>query len=306
MLKLGIMGLSEGNGHPYSWSAIINGDYNEKAMVDCGFLVIPAYLAANRDTLGIDQARVVCVWTQQRKLSEQVATAALIENVVDNKEEMIGQVDAVLLARDDPENHAAMAQPFLDANVPVFIDKPLAITRDDLEYFSEQQAKGKFLMSCSSMRYSAGCQSVRGELDRLGEIELAVVVGKKDWTKYGIHYLEGLFSLLNDPKASAVKHISKTGRDIVYVEFENGILATIHVFQDIAPGGEFNLYGRKGNLQVNHGGAYTAFRNTLVEVIRSFEQGKPRLDFAITKNVITALIAGQESLEQNGKIIELK
>lgn len=306
MLKLGIMGLSEGNGHPYSWSAIINGDYNEKAMVGCGFPVIPAYLAANRDTLGIDQARVVCVWTQQRKLSEQIAAAALIENVVDNKEEMIGQVDAVLLARDDPENHVVMAQPFLDANVPVFIDKPLAISRDDLAYFTEQQAKGKFLMSCSSMRYSAGCQSMRGELDPLGEIELAVVVGKKDWTKYGIHYLEGLFSLLNDPKASTVKHISKTGRDIVYVEFENGTLATIHVFQDIAPGGEFNLYGRKGNLQVDHGGAYTAFRNTLVEVIRSFEQGRPRLDFEKTRNVIATLIAGQESLDQSGKTIELK
>jgi hypothetical protein len=306
MLKLGIVGLSEGNGHPYSWSAIINGDYNEKAMDDCGFPVIPAYLAANRDTLGIDQARVVCVWTQQRKLSEQVAAAALIENVVDQKDEMIGQVDAVLLARDDPENHVAMARPFLEANVPLFIDKPLAITRADLDYFSEQQAKGKFLMSCSSMRYSAGCQSLRGELDQLGEIELAVVVGKKDWTKYGIHYLEGLFSLLNDPRASAVKHISKTGRDIVYVEFENGILATIHVFQDIAPGGEFNLYGRKGNLQVNHGGAYTAFRNTLVEVIRSFEQGKPRLNFEKTRNVIATLIAGQESLDQNGRTIKLK
>ena len=306
MLKLGIMGLSEGNGHPYSWSAIINGDYNDAAMAECGYPTIPAYLAANRDTLGIDQARVVCVWTQDRQLSEKVAAAAMIETIVDEKEDMIGQVDAVLLARDDPKNQVAMAQPFLDADVPLFLDKPLAITRADLDYFSKQHAKGKFLMSCSSMRYSAGCQSLRGNLDKLGEIELAVVVGKKDWPKYGIHYLEGLIALLNDPKVLSVKHITQTGKDIVYVEFENGILATIHVFQDIAPGGEFNLYGRKDHLQVDHGGAYPAFRNTLVEAIRSFEQGKPRLDFEKTRNVISALIAGQESLDQNGKTIVLK
>ena len=55
MLTLGVMGMSEGNGHPYSWSAIINGDYDEKAMADCSYPVIPAYLKANRDTLGIDR-----------------------------------------------------------------------------------------------------------------------------------------------------------------------------------------------------------------------------------------------------------
>lgn len=306
MLKLGVMGMSKGNGHPYSWSAIINGDYNEKLMANCGFPVIPAYLNANRDTLGIDGAKVTHIWTQDRKISEHIASAGLIDNIVDSAEDMIGQVDAVLLARDDPKNHVAMAKPFLDADVPIFIDKPLAMTWNDLDYFAEQHAKGKFIMSCSSLRYSAGLQGARAEIDSLGEIELAVAVGKKDWPKYGIHYLEGLFSLLNDPKAASVRHISKTGRDIVYIEFENGTLATVHVFMDIAPGGELNLYGRKGNLQVDHGGSYPAFRNTLIEAVRSFQQGKPRLDFEKTRNVISTLIAGQESLDKGGETILLK
>ena len=42
-LKLGIIGLSEGNGHPYSWSAIFNG-YDSTAMEECGFQAIPRYL----------------------------------------------------------------------------------------------------------------------------------------------------------------------------------------------------------------------------------------------------------------------
>ena len=306
MLKLGVMGMSKGNGHPYSWSAIVNGDYNPEAMADCGYPVIPVYLKANRALLGIDAAKGTHVWTQDRKISEHCAAASLIDNVVDNIEDMIGQVDAVLLARDDPENHKAMAKPLLDADVPVFIDKPLAMTWVDLDYFAEQHAKGKFIMSSSSMRYSCGVLSARAELDSVGPIELAVVVGKKDWPKYGIHYLEGLFSLLDDPKAVAVKHVSKTTtKDIVYVEFENGILATIHVFMDIAPGGELNVYGRDGNLQVTHGGAYASFRSTLTEAIRSFGQGKPRLDFEKTRNVISALIAGQESLENGGKTVSL-
>jgi len=47
MLKLGVTGMSSGNGHRYCWSAIINGDYNAEEMDKCGYPVIPVFLAAN-------------------------------------------------------------------------------------------------------------------------------------------------------------------------------------------------------------------------------------------------------------------
>lgn len=304
MLKLGILGLSEGNGHPYSWSAIVNGDYDPALMEDCGFPVIPRYLEANTDTLGVDDARVTHVWCQDRAIAKHVAAASHIRTVVDRPEDMIGAVDAVLLARDDPENHVRMASPFIDADVPIFIDKPLAFRRQDLEYFADRVQAGKLILSSSALRYSGGVQAARAELATLGRIRLAVAVGKKDLRKYAIHYLEGMFSLLDDPPARSVRHVSgKSGEDILYIEFENGILATVHVFMDIAPGGELNVYGESGMLQVNHGGAYTAFRNHLVEAIHAFRQGRPRLEFGKTWNVIAALIAARESLESHGQVV---
>ena len=133
-------------------------------MADCGYPVIPAYLAANRNTLGIDDAKVTHIWTQDRKMSEHCAAACKIDSVVDELTDMIGQVDAILLARDDPENHVKMVKPFIDAGIPVFIDKPLAFCKDDLDYFTAQHDKGKFIMSSSAMRYSAGIQSQRDQL----------------------------------------------------------------------------------------------------------------------------------------------
>ena len=305
MLNLGVIGLSEGNGHPYSWSAIINGEYDQEVMEDCGYEVIPQYLRANRDTLGIDEARVTHIWTQDRALSEHVATASKIETVVDNLEDLVGAVDAVLLARDDPENHVAMAKPFLAADVPIFIDKPLAFCREDLEWFTEQQRQGKFLMSASALRYSSGNQSTRAVLHTAGDIELVIAVGKKDLRKYAIHYLEGVFSLLGDPTAVAVRHVGEAGRDILRVDFENGTVAMFYVFKDIAPGGGVSVYGSEGILQFTHGGAYPSFRASLVEAIRSFRAGKPRLDFQKTRNVIGALIGARESLENGGRTISL-
>jgi len=306
MLKLGIVGMSAGNGHPYSWAAIINGDYNEKTMADCGFAGIPLYLAANCDTLGIDEAQVTHIWAQERKISEHIAQASLIDNITENLEDMIGQVDAILLARDDPENHVQMAKLFIEADVPIFIDKPLAITTDDLNYFAEQNAAGKFFMSCSSMRYATENRTVTQEIDSLGTIELATAVGKKDWAKYGVHMLEGLFALLDDPKAVSVKHISKSHKDIVYIEFETGLIATVHLFYDITPTFQVSIFGTDGWRLIEYKNWYAMFRDNLNEFIRSVRQGKPRLDFAKTRNIIQTLIAGKESLEQNGKTIVLR
>lgn len=305
MIKMGVIGMSEGNGHPYSWSAIINGDYNEKAMADCGYAGIPVYLKANRETLGVEGAKVTHVWTQDRKISEHIAAASLIDNAVEEREDLIGHVDAVLLARDDPGNHKQMAKPFIDAGIPIFIDKPLAITANDLNYFAEQYDAGKFIMSCSSMRYATENGAVRPEIASLGKIELATAVGKKDWVKYGVHMLEGLFALLDDPKAVSVTHISKSGKDIVYIEFETGLVATVHLFDAISPTFQVSLFGTDGWRMIEYKNWYAMFRDNLIEFTRSVQQGKSRLDFSKTENVIRTLIAGQESLTRSGKSVKI-
>ena len=42
-LRLGLIGTSKDNGHPYSWSAIING-YDKKKIKNCGYTIISNYL----------------------------------------------------------------------------------------------------------------------------------------------------------------------------------------------------------------------------------------------------------------------
>jgi predicted dehydrogenase len=305
MLKLGIIGMSEGNGHPYSWSAIINGNYDRVEMARCGFAVIPLYLAANNDTLGIDNAQVTHVWTQEKSLSAHIAAASLIDNIVARPDDMIGEVDAVLLARDDSENHVAMARPFIDAGIPIFVDKPLASTISDLAYFADVSASGKFIMSCSSMRYASESRAVKTILASLGSIELATAVGNKDWLKYGVHMLEGLFALLDDPIAVSARHIGASHKDIVYIEFETGLVATVYLFYDIVPTFQISLFGQNGWRLIEYNNWYAMFRDNLVEFVRSVRQGKPRLAFDKTRNIIRTLIGAQESLARDGKAISL-
>lgn len=305
MIKIGVIGMSPGNAHPYSWSSIINGAFDTDEINRIGYPAVANYLEANKDTLGIPGAEVTCVWTQDRSISESIAKTCKIARIAENLEDMIPWVDAVLLCRDDPENHVAMAKPFLDAGIPLFVDKPLAITMDDLRYFSEENAKGKFLMSCSSMRFANECRIVKQEINALGKLELATAVGKKDWVKYGVHLLEALFSLLDDPRPASVKYIGKTDKDIVYIEFENGLQATVHLFMDIAGTFQLSLFGQQGWRLMDIKNSYSMFRDNIIDFIRSVQEGSPRLSFDKTENIIRTVIAAKESKKRDGETIEM-
>lgn len=305
MITIGIVGMSEGNAHPYSWSSIINGRFDGNEITKVGYPAVTKYLEVNADTIGISGARVTHVWTQDSAISESIARSAGIAHVASSLEEMASEVDAVILARDDPEQHVAMSRPFIEAGVPLFIDKPLAITRDDLAWFSDKHAGGKFIMSCSSMRYSVQCRAVKTEMESLGALEFASAVGKKDWDKYGIHILEGLFALLDDPEPLRVTHVGKSGKDMVHIEFKDGFQAMIHLFMEIAPTSQISLFGQKGWRLIEIKNPYSMFRDTIIEFVRSVEEGAPRISFDKTSRLISTLIAAKESLEQGGKTIYL-
>ena len=305
MIKLGIIGMSAGNAHPYSWSSIINGHFDAEEIRRIGYPAVASYLEANRDTLGIPGAQVVCVWTQDRAISASIAKSSNITHIVDTPEEMIPLVDAVLLSRDDPENHVAMAKPFIEAGIPIYIDKPLASSKEDLKYFDEQVSKGKFIMSCSSMRFANEGRIVKQGIENLGKIELATAVGKKDWIKYGVHMVEAMFSVLDDPTPLRVRSVGEKDREIVTIDFDNGTKATVHLFMDICGTFQISVFGQNGWRLIDIQNSYSQFRETIIEFLRSIDEGHVRLPFYKTKNIINTILAAIESREQGGTLINM-
>ena len=92
-IKIGIIGMTEGNGHPYSWSAMFNKYIKEAMTAECPFPVIPVYLnKENYDTMGIPGAKIEVICCNDRKDAEHVAKCSLIPNLVDKPEDMIGMV----------------------------------------------------------------------------------------------------------------------------------------------------------------------------------------------------------------------
>ena len=196
MLRVGIIGLSPGNGHPYSWSAIFNG-YDPEEMENCGFDSIPQYLE-QQDWPGasIKGAKVTHVWTQSKVLSERIARASLIPNVVTDVNEMVLKIDALLLARDDAERHKEFAAPFLRAGIPVFVDKPPALSISSLrELYALETSSGK-VFSCSALRFSRVLDISESELGAGGKLRGVNAIAPKGWAEYAVHIIEPVLRLL--------------------------------------------------------------------------------------------------------------
>ncbi len=305
MIKLGIIGMSEGNAHPYSWSSIINGQFDGDEISQVGYPAVATYLEANKETLGIPEAVVTHVWCQEREIAESIAHSSGIAKVVDNMVDMIGEVDAVILGRDDPENHVAMAKPFVEVGVPIFIDKPLVYSQDDVDWFAAKVEQGNFIMSCSSMRYANECRIAKQELGALGKIELVTAVGKKDWKKYGIHLLEAVFSVLDDPRAISVQHIGELDKEIVHVRLDSGADIMLHLYQHISGTFQVTFFGQEGWELVDIRNSYSMFRDNMIEFVRSVQEGKPRLCFKKTQQLMTILIGAKDSYDQGGRVVLL-
>lgn len=260
--------MSEGNGHPYSWSAIFNG-YDPAYMKDCPYPAIPVYLGEHKfpeDGLS-HLGQVTHVWTQDRASSEHIAAAAKIAYVVDEPGDMIGHIDAVLLARDDAENHYEMALPYIQAGLPIFIDKPLALSVSDAKAIIDaEQYKGQ-VFTCSSLRYAKEMELTETEKEQIGKIHYIEGSVMKKWETYAIHVIEPLVAQMPGRGAFlGVKDVKKNGTRQVLVEWEN-LSAYIKVTGSLPAPIQLSFFGDKGSVDKKFFNSYDCFKTSLEKFV---------------------------------------
>ena len=300
-IRLAMLGMIPGNGHPYSWSAIING-YDPVAMADCPYPAIPVYLGAEPlESVRIHGAQVTHIWTDNPCDAPRVARASRIPNVVDRMEDVIGHVDAVIIATDDGTDHVRRARPFVEANLPVFVDKPLATTREELAQFIAWRNRGARILSSSGLRYAPAFRSLRGQKWRW--ITFSCI---KKWETYGIHAVEPIYTVLGPGFVEA--RGEKIGNaTMVHLTHQCGTLFTVAVLDEAAKSfGVAHAYGATEHRVVLQNDPYLSFRNQLLAVIDWVRTGIDPFPFEHTVELMAAIIAGSESLAAGGKPVAIQ
>lgn len=299
MKSFGILGVSEGNGHPFSYSCIING-YSPEGLASSGWPGIYDYVRRRHASeFGIDGWRVTHAWTQDPEITGRLCAAARIPNKVENYLDLLGKVDAVIVARDDFENHFSMVKPFLEAGLPVFVDKPLSVDLSELRIYKPYLEKGQ-LMSCSGMRYARELDESRANLAVFGRVKLIRGAIVLSWEKYGVHLLEAMLAMTPahpvSVRMAVADHASAT------IRLDDGVLLQIDALGESARTFHVGLFGTERTAAFDITDNFSMFRRMLWEFARSIQDGRPAIAPEKTLEIMRVLIAGRISHAENREV----
>ena len=305
-IKLALVGKLPDNDHPYSWSAIVNG-YDPAALSDCPNAIIRKYLAAeSREQFGIPGVEISHIWCDHQADAQRVARVSRIPNVVLRPEDVIGAVDAVLIPTDRGEEHLERARTFVEANVPVFIDKPLTTVEEHLSQFIDWQRSGKALMSSSALRYAREFQACRQQISEIGSLRLIVVTTCRSWERYGIHALEAAYPILSQGWV----RLTNTGSEqaaVVHARHASGVDLVATAVEDMDGGlGVMTLYGTAGFVQAQFGDSFFAFKAQLEDFVAYLRTGVAPYPFSETVELTRMIIAGMRSRDAGGCTVMLE
>lgn len=299
MIRFGVIGISEGNGHPFSFSAIING-YSDDGMAKAGWPFIYSYLKRRDPSeFGFNNCRVTHAWTQDAEITRQLCAASQIPHAVSDPGEMIGQVDAIILARDDYDNHFKMGMPFLKAGLHVFIDKPLSLDIDELRRFRPYLETGK-LFSCSAMRFARELDEPRSAIEEYGTIRLVRGAILNYWENYGVQMVEAILNTIRSQPMSI--RAMECNHDSFAIRMNDRSLLQIDTLGDIGRCFRVDLFGTRKITSHEIVDNFSMFRRMLWHFMQSINSGLPSIDPEHTLDVMRLLIAGRKSRKEKTEV----
>ncbi|MDB4706223.1 Gfo/Idh/MocA family oxidoreductase, partial [Verrucomicrobia bacterium] len=252
--------------------------FNANAMDACPYPGIRDYL--QKQTYPDDfltRAKVVSVWCEDRDRSSSIAAFANIPHVAENLDALISQVDGVLLARDDAENHFRFAMPVIERGLPIYVDKPLGYSVAAASKLLDAAQEG-YIFSCSALRYDTDLQLTAEEKMNVGELKKIHAVVMKSWAKYAIHLLEPLFAGELKDRPVRGHGMIQTDRILnVFYRTDDGLELQVSEYPDTRCGIALTYIGNKGAVTKRHVNSFLAFRTALERFIEMMEMKRPPL-----------------------------
>lgn len=305
MLKLGLISAASygyagaprvsGSNHGTAFATTFNGWDDTQAARFQGTFV--------RSQRRLDGARVVRVWDALPEAARRLAGACGIETVCSSPEEASEGVDAVLLIDDGSGEQWKHAAHPLKKGVPVFCDKPLAMTAKQAQEVAKlARSTGTRFMSGSALRFVPDIVKLREELPRLGPVYLATAACGNELVYYGVHALSMIYAVLGHGAVSCL-NAGQPGLNVVRVRFADhrDVVLLVGEKEWMSAGYQISLYGQKGwrTLQPNLADLYSYL---LEAFLRYVQTGTEPYPIEEEVELIAALEAGKRSLKEGREV----
>lgn len=297
MLRLGIVDCD--TSHVYQFARRLNHvDIAADQWVD-GATITAAYPGSSRVT---EPARI-----EEYLGALRGASVPLVER----PEELLGQVDAVLIESNEGGVHRERATPFLEAGLPVFIDKPLASSVADARALVELAARrGVPLISASSLRFAPEVRRARSADAESGPLNGADVFSpatlhpfNRGLFHYGVHGVEMLYALLGRG-CQEVSSIFHADGEVVTGRWSDGRLGVLRGLRRGTRGYGFTVFGERAIRQESVDQTYL-YRDLLAIIVPVLAGGPSPIDPDELVEVVAFQEAALISAREGGRPIAL-
>ena len=254
------------------------------------------------------------VWDIDRGASEAFAKSNTGVEVVGHYADMVGKVDGVVLSDFDSCIHfPELTKPYLEAGVPIFINRPFALNLEDAQGMIELAGRHDTpIMSGSSFEYVPQVEEIRAEIADLQPISgYAAAVSTSDYATHGVHGLFFAYACVGGGirKVAYQTPDWKEPNGMVVIEHdgrEGGKPFYGSVQQFKGPLGWIRVFGRRRSVEHFVPGGIYFWLPILIEMQRMFEtRVMPEPYEAIYEKTQLFLAGFKSHLECGGRPVAL-
>ncbi len=294
-VRVGIIGL---DAHAVPWTTIISDPKSPPPIHD---MKVVAAVAAFSPDIPFSADNI-----QQNTAAMRDMGVEIVESV----EQLLPKVDAVLLLSIDGRPHLAQLKPVFAARKPVFVDKPVAASLEDVvRIFELARTSGTPCFSSSSLRFSPGIAGMPND-PRVGKVlgcdayssNAPLEPSHPDLFYYGIHGSELLFTIMG-PGCQSVTRVKAPAADLAAGVWQDGRLGTYRGILQGRVGFGATVFGEQG---IAPSGDFDGYEHLLIEIVRFFRSGQPPVSAEQTLEIYAFMQAADESKRQGGVPVSLE
>ena len=273
MYRIGLIGESSGNGHPFSWQAIFNG-YNQSTIDKCGYPVISDYLSKQSWTKDhVKGFRITHSWTDNPTRTEFISSTSKYCSPCITIDQLIDEVDAIIVARDDYYPNEYILNKVLPSGKPILFDKQISYSLEKTKIMLNLATDSNVsIFSGSAIGFDSSLNIVKMlENPKNHRIN---AISPKVWFNYGIHVVDPFVRALKSSDGFYIKsrkriQSNKDFRDgislVVYRPNMDDLLVEISTCQTYKGSFCFQSFDKNDGLisKLVHLDTFTAFKNYL-------------------------------------------
>jgi hypothetical protein len=229
--------------------------------------------------------------------------------LVESIDALLAKIDVVLLTSVDGRLHLAQVTPVLKAGKPVFIDKPLAASLEDVHRIIQlAQQTGTPFFSSSSTRFRPDVSRLRDSpgVGKVAKVQATYPLNRlefhPDLFYYGIHGVEALYAVMGTGCGAVSRRIEADG-DITTCTWKDGRVGIYH--GTLKPAQQMPLvrvWGEHGTADAVDKGNYEGMLRAIAEF---FHTGRTPFDVAETIEIFEFMTAAEVSKARKGAAVPL-